>query len=119
MRSRSDYEEYLVRLYFGDSDLLTACINRAYRDFNRTIHGLKQVTMKNVIHQEASAYLRKSFGEIQTGVVRIEASGITRTDPGYAHETGPSGVDEAWIIVCGYPGDIQIGYRCFPFHISL
>jgi hypothetical protein len=72
MRSRSDYEEYLVRLYFGDSDLLTACINRAYRDFNRTIHGLKQVTMKNVIHQEASAYLRKSFGEIQTGVVRIE-----------------------------------------------
>jgi hypothetical protein len=46
-------------------------------------------------------------------------SGITRTDPGYAHETGPSGVDEAWIIVCGYTGDIQIGYRCFPFHISL
>jgi hypothetical protein len=38
--TRADYENYLVYLYFGsDQDLLKACINRAYRDFNRPLHG--------------------------------------------------------------------------------
>ena len=39
--TRKDYEDYLVSLYFGtDQDLMTACIKRAYLDFNRTMHGL-------------------------------------------------------------------------------
>lgn len=38
--TRDDYEDYLVYLYFGTSqNYLKACINRAYRDFNRTMHG--------------------------------------------------------------------------------
>lgn len=39
--TRADYEDYLVYLYFGSApDLLTRCLNRAYLDFNRTLHGM-------------------------------------------------------------------------------
>jgi len=39
--TRHDWEEYLIRLYFGNkSDLIILCINRAYRDLNRTLHGI-------------------------------------------------------------------------------
>jgi hypothetical protein len=72
MIDRKDYEEYLIRLYFGNSDdLLTACINRAYRDFNRTIHGIDRLEAKDQLHQDAYGYLKKSFSDIQTGCVGI------------------------------------------------
>lgn len=47
--TRSDYEKYLVYLYFGkneDKDYLLNCIKRAYRDFNRTIHGINKDNSK-------------------------------------------------------------------------
>ena len=73
MINRKDYEEYLFRLYFGDNnDLLAACINRAYRDFNRTIHGIDQIVTKDLLYLEASSYLKKSFSAIREGCVCIE-----------------------------------------------
>ncbi|MCX5847707.1 MAG: hypothetical protein NTW12_15350 [Deltaproteobacteria bacterium] len=72
MLDHKDYEEYLIRLYFGNSDdLLGACINRAYRDFNRTIHGIDRFETKDQLYQETSGYLKKSFSDIQTGCVCI------------------------------------------------
>jgi hypothetical protein len=39
--SRADYEDFLIRLYFGDdADPLAACSRRAYLDFSRTLHGV-------------------------------------------------------------------------------
>jgi len=37
-----DQEEFLINLYFGETrDYLDMCLDRAYRDFNRTLHGIK------------------------------------------------------------------------------
>ena len=39
---RSDYEDFLIRVYFGrEDDPLLACRRRAYLDFNRTLHGAR------------------------------------------------------------------------------
>jgi hypothetical protein len=37
--SRDEYFDFLVRCLFGKGDLLHLCVHRAYRDFNRTLHG--------------------------------------------------------------------------------
>lgn len=72
MIDRKNIEEYLIRLYFGKSDyLLDACINRAYRDFNRTIHGIDRLETKDQLHKEASGYIKNSFSDIQTGCACI------------------------------------------------
>ena len=40
--TRLDQENFLIRLYFGSkSGHLEMCIDRAYLDFNRTLHGIK------------------------------------------------------------------------------
>jgi hypothetical protein len=57
--SATDQYEYLLRLYFGsDSDRLSSCIARAYRDFNRTLHGFGQVSESKGIHTQGSAVVR-------------------------------------------------------------
>jgi hypothetical protein len=43
---RSDHADFLTRVYFGRAeraeDWLRACWRRAYRDFNRTLHGVSR-----------------------------------------------------------------------------
>jgi hypothetical protein len=57
--TRSDYVDYLVYLYFGsDPDLLNACINRAYRDFNRTLHGFGRLKNGGEIYRLAVDVLK-------------------------------------------------------------
>jgi hypothetical protein len=52
--SRKDFEDYLSCLYFGSiADLLHACIDRAYLDFNRTLHGLGKIKNASVIKIKA------------------------------------------------------------------
>jgi hypothetical protein len=52
--TRSDYEDYLVYLYFDTStSYLVGCINRAYRDFNRTLRGLRTVETKDARYVQA------------------------------------------------------------------
>lgn len=66
MIDRKGWEEYLIRLYFGNrDDLLHACISRAYRDFNRTGHGLSRLENKGALYTQASDYLRQTFSDIQ------------------------------------------------------
>lgn len=64
--TRTDYENYLVYLYFGsDQDLLKACINRAYRDFNRTMHGFGKFEKAGQLYYEAVILLKESLNGLK------------------------------------------------------
>jgi hypothetical protein len=58
--SRNDYENFLIQVYFGDrcfEQPLLACVDRAYLDFNRTLHGLRNVPRA----QELRRHVRDSL----------------------------------------------------------
>jgi len=64
--TRTDYENYLVYLYFGSNqNLLEACINRAYLDFNRTMHGFGKFEKARQLKKEAVSSLQESFGNLK------------------------------------------------------
>ena len=57
--SSEDQFNYLLLLYFGrDADQLSCCIDRAYRDLNRTLHGFANVTDGKGLRSEASKAVR-------------------------------------------------------------
>ena len=63
--TRLDYEKYLIYLYFGsDPDLLT-CINRAYLDLNRTMHGFAKDPNSRQSHDKAVTLLMTSFESLK------------------------------------------------------
>lgn len=65
--TRTDYENYLVYLYFGsDQDLLKVCINRAYRDFNRTMHGFGKFEKAGQLYDEAVIFLKESLDSLKS-----------------------------------------------------
>lgn len=59
--TRENWEDYLILLYFGRSDPMEGCIDRAYRDFSRTLHGLRNIDNKNKdkLYVEAKNELRR------------------------------------------------------------
>lgn len=64
--TQKDYKDFLLFLYFGkNKDYLEKCIDRAYRDFNRTIHGFANNKNKNSILKESKSYLKKALIEIK------------------------------------------------------
>lgn len=61
-----DCKDFLLFLFFGrNKDYLENCIDRAYRDFNRTIHGFANNKNKDNILKESKAYLKKALIEIK------------------------------------------------------
>ncbi len=74
--SHIDYEDFLVYLYFGGDDNLTRCIRRAYRDFNRTLHGMGSLLDKEQTYKQACDKLKESFSRLQSGqdVIADQAS---------------------------------------------
>lgn len=43
----ADFTDFWIRVYLGPkADLLEGCVDRAYRDFNRTLHGIRQTQSK-------------------------------------------------------------------------
>lgn len=57
--TRQDQEDFLIRLYFGvKSDYLEMCIDRAYLDFNRTLHGIRN---HQEIYKSAKMLLTESI----------------------------------------------------------
>ncbi len=45
---QSDFEDFWIRVYLNPKeDFFTACADRAYRDLNRTIHGLAKIQTKD------------------------------------------------------------------------
>jgi hypothetical protein len=64
--SADEKQTFLLRVYFGaDGDQTDWFISRAYRDMNRTLHGLsKQKNAKELV-ENARKVLRKSLRELQ------------------------------------------------------
>lgn len=69
--TRSDYENYLVRVYFdvspgsGDIQYLEACIRRAYLDFSRTLRGLEAVDPERKMHDRARDSMKQALEELR------------------------------------------------------
>lgn len=68
--TRQDWEDYLIRLYFGagksgKDDFLCLSINRAYRDFNRTLHGIDKCPTKENLYSRATNYLKSIFSVLK------------------------------------------------------
>jgi len=53
-----DQYNFLIRLYFGESnDSLGSCVKRAYLDFNRTLHGISSHPDSKLLKNKASEIL--------------------------------------------------------------
>jgi hypothetical protein len=62
--STSTDEEFLIHHYFGPGrDYLKLAIRRAYRDFNRTLHGFGGLPEKDKIRATAGSLLESAFQE--------------------------------------------------------
>ena len=56
--NRTDWTQYLIQLYFGKGEPLSCCLDRAYRDFNRTLHGIGKQKNNEDLYFEGKRYLR-------------------------------------------------------------
>jgi hypothetical protein len=62
--TRADYENFLVRAYFGSVEkALHACLHRAYLDFARTLRGIGECTEKP--YTKAESLLNGKFASIR------------------------------------------------------
>ena len=65
--TRADQYDFLLLVYFGsEKDHLGACVHRAYRDLNRTLHGLAQLPDAVKLSTRASAEVRSALVELAT-----------------------------------------------------
>ena len=66
--TRADQEDFLIRLYFGAGDkYLRLCVNRAYLDFNRTLHGIAKLPHADAVRKEASEKVETLLENLLTG----------------------------------------------------
>lgn len=64
--TRADYEDFLVHLYFGASgDPLTSCLDRAYLDFSRTLHGIGVLAAREALYPKARAELAGAISSLR------------------------------------------------------
>jgi hypothetical protein len=65
--TRKDWEDYLYRVYFGaEENPIRACINRAYLDFNRNLHGIGKINDVDVIKSKAMELIEYQLEELKT-----------------------------------------------------
>ena len=99
---RSDYEDYLIRLYFGpkkdNQDDLFLCFRRPYRDFQRTLHGIGKFRGAKQARQQADKVLNRMFAEIR------DAPAVSQTKFDDWHRAACKNVADAYK---------QCGYRSF------
>jgi len=80
--NRSDYEDYLVCLYFGrgKDDYLSKCVNRAYLDFRRTIHGLGKLATekKEELYEQAANELKQCFSNLRDSADTMDEKGFDK-----------------------------------------
>ena len=73
--TRADYEDYLIRLYFGsESNPLSACVNRAYLDFNRTLHGIRTLNNAKELHGKTVNGLKGAIAKLKARLTNPIAS---------------------------------------------
>lgn len=56
--TQADWTQYLIHLYFGKGEPLSCCLDRAYRDFNRTLHGIGNTKNNEELYAAGKRYLR-------------------------------------------------------------
>ncbi len=65
--TRDEYDEFIVRLYFGvNGDYLKCCIDRAYLDFSRTLHGFAGLSENAAVREQAGSGLHELFAGVQS-----------------------------------------------------
>ena len=64
--TREQWGKYILDLFFGKNKPLENCINRAYRDFNRTLHGFASLSNNEIITDETKKYLFDEFEKVKT-----------------------------------------------------
>ena len=68
--TREQWDKYILDLFFGTTnnteDALNNCINRAYRDFNRTLHGFGSHDNNEKTTTDVKKYLFDEFEKIKT-----------------------------------------------------
>lgn len=69
--TRRDQEDFLIRLYFGKGDYLEMCIDRAYLDFSRTLHGIKN---HQGIYQSAKIVMTDSLRMLSENTSKFDSS---------------------------------------------
>ena len=63
--TRDEWEKYILDLFFGNNEALLNCINRAYRDFNRTLHGYGSLANNEEITRKIKFILKNEFKEVK------------------------------------------------------
>lgn len=64
--TREQWDKYILDLFFGTNKPLENCINRAYRDFNRTLHGFGSLSNNENITSDIKKYLFDEFKKVKT-----------------------------------------------------
>lgn len=71
--ARSDWEEFLLSLYFGQrDDPLMSCVSRAYLDFSRTLHGMAELSVsdRDALVNGASAKVWEWLSSLRQGHIQ-------------------------------------------------
>jgi len=65
-------EKQIFESYFGNNEPLINCINRAYRDFNRTLHGYGSLSNKEETTRKIKFILKNEFEEIKNKDIKSQ-----------------------------------------------
>lgn len=72
--SREEHFDFLLRCYFGEGrDPLRLCIDRAYLDFNRTLHGIAKNNNGDGLRNAATACLIKLLSGLSLKRIRTQS----------------------------------------------
>lgn len=64
--TREQWDKYILDLFFGTNKPLENCINRAYRDFNRTLHGISSLQNNENVTSDIKKNLVSEFEKLKT-----------------------------------------------------
>ena len=64
--TKEQWDKYILDLFFGTNEPLENCINKAYRDFNRTLHGFGSIENNEKITTDVKKYLFDEFQNVKT-----------------------------------------------------
>lgn len=67
-KTSASYDDYLMRLIFGSEvsvDPISVCIDSAYRDFCRTLRGIRNIVDPGGLHADAVEILQNSLSKLR------------------------------------------------------
>ena len=74
--TKEQWDKYILDLFFGktesEDDALNNCINRAYRDFNRTLHRFGSIENNEKITIDVKKHLFDEFQNVNTLTIKTQ-----------------------------------------------